>query len=181
MKASIITTIIAAALFGLASAASGFLGSCSEFAITNLNGDSGRSMMLQASCKVDDKHKSWSQLDLNRCFGWSKDSCGFTYPPSADFTSTVSKCSNNFSGGDEHFGANFGCYGPCSGGGNAYNVFALSKFGCLSCFASPHACFQSLIQFTQTSTSATTTVGLSAKLGIANFDSRSPLRWRLIT
>ncbi|KAH8759796.1 hypothetical protein F5883DRAFT_524745 [Diaporthe sp. PMI_573] len=125
MNTSIITTILVAALASIASAAGGFLGSCSEFAITNLNGDSGRSMMLQASCKVDNKHKNWSQLDLNSCFGWSLDSCGFTYPPSSGFTNSVGTCQNHYTGGEEHFGSNFGCFGPCNGGGSVYNVFAL--------------------------------------------------------
>lgn len=129
MKASSITTVaaLALALAGTTFAASGFLKSCSEFALTNLNGEKGRHMMLQANCKVDDKNKNWSQLDLNTCFGWSADSCGFTYPPSGHFTDSVTKCDNNYSGGEEHFGANFGCRGPCSGSGETYNVFALSK------------------------------------------------------
>lgn len=131
MKTSSITTVAALALAGTTFAASGFLKSCSELALTNLNGDKGRSMMLQANCKVNDKKKNWSQLDLNTCFGWSADSCGFTYPPSGHFTDSVSSCDNNYSGGDEHFGANFGCRGPCSGSGEVYNVFALGKFNAL--------------------------------------------------
>lgn len=120
---STITTMATLALAGTTLAASGFRGSCSEFALTNLEGDKGRKMMLQARCDGN-----WSQLDLNTCFGWSADSCGFTFPPAGHFTDTVSRCTNNFSGGDEHFGTNFGCSGPCSGHGDAFNVFDLSKF-----------------------------------------------------
>lgn len=122
-----IATLITLAMAGTTLAASGFLGSCSDLALTNLNGDKGRSMMLQAHCKDNKQEDSFSQLDLNTCFGWSADSCGFTYPPAGHFTDTVSSCDNNYSGGDEHFGANFGCRGPCSGSGETYNVFALSK------------------------------------------------------
>lgn len=125
MKASSIATVASIALGGTSFAARGFLKSCSDFALTNLNGDKGRSMMLQANCKVNEKKKNWSQLDLNTCFGWSSDSCGFTYPPAGHFTDTVSTCDNHYSGGEEHFGANFGCRGPCTGSGETYNVFAL--------------------------------------------------------
>lgn len=127
MKSPSIATVAILALAGTTFAARGFLKSCSDFALTNLNGDKGRSMMLQANCKVNDKKKNWSQLDLNTCFGWSSDSCGFTYPPAGHFTDTVSTCDNHYSGGDEHFGANFGCRGPCTGSGETYNVFALGK------------------------------------------------------
>ncbi|KAK2616054.1 hypothetical protein N8I77_002766 [Diaporthe amygdali] len=122
------TTIVTLALAGTSSATSGFLTSCSDFALTNLNGDTGRSMMLQANCKVDQNNKIWSHLDLNTCFGWSADSCGFTYPPSGHFTDSVSSCDNNYTGGDEHFGNNFGCRGPCNGRGEVYNVFALNSY-----------------------------------------------------
>lgn len=131
MKTFSITTVAALTLAGTAFAASGFLGSCTDLALTNLNGNKGRSMMLQANCKVNDNKKNWSQLDLNTCFGWSDDSCGFTYPPAGHFTDTVSSCDNHYTGGDEHFGANFGCRGPCSGSGETYNVFALSKYNIL--------------------------------------------------
>ncbi|KAJ0119921.1 hypothetical protein J7T55_000771 [Diaporthe amygdali] len=77
---------------------------------------------------VDQNNKSWSQLDLNTCFGWSADSCRFTYPPSGHFTDSVSSCDNNYTGGDEHFGNNFGCRGPCNGCGEVYNVFALNSY-----------------------------------------------------
>ncbi|KAG8164539.1 hypothetical protein KVR01_006457 [Diaporthe batatas] len=109
-------------------AARGFLDSCSDFSITNLNGGQGRSMMLKAKCKVDSLHNNLSQLDLNGCFGWTRDACGFTYPPSSGLTNSVGTCTNHYSGGEEHFGANFGCFGPCSGGGTVFNVFALNQY-----------------------------------------------------
>lgn len=135
MKTSLITIIMAAILASTALAAGGFLASCSEFAITNLNGGQGRSMMLQANCKVNGNKKNWSQLDLNRCFGWTRDACGFTYPPASGFTDAVGTCSNHYTGGEEHFGANFGCFGPCRGGGTVFNVFALSKSSLPSCLS----------------------------------------------
>lgn len=99
MKTSLIT-IIAAILVSTTFAARGFLDSCSEFTITNLNGVQGRSMMLQANCKVNGKN-NWSQVDLNGCFGWTRDACGFTYPPASGFTEAVGTCSNHHSG-EEH-------------------------------------------------------------------------------
>ncbi|POS70346.1 hypothetical protein DHEL01_v211258 [Diaporthe helianthi] len=109
-------------------AASGFLDSCSDFTITELNGRQGRSMMLQANCKVDSDNKNPTELDLNGCFGWESNACGFTYPPASGFTNDVGTCYNDYTGGEEHFGANFGCFGRCSGGGTAYNVFALDAY-----------------------------------------------------
>lgn len=129
MKATSIGVAISLALSGTAFAADGFLESCSNFTLRDLNGVKGRSPLLGASCKVDDT-VAWSQLNLNDCFGWSVDDCGFTFPPSGGFTSTVTGCNNTFYGGDMHFGENFGCYGPCvdTGSDESYDIFVLSKF-----------------------------------------------------
>lgn len=130
MKSSSIAVTITFALSGTALAADGFLESCSNFTLRDLNGVKGRSPLLGASCMVNDT-VAWSQLNLNNCFGWSVDYCGFTFPPSGGFTNTVTGCNNTFYGGDMHFGENFGCYGPCSGGepdDESYNVFVLGRF-----------------------------------------------------
>lgn len=128
MKASPIVVAISLALSGTTFAAEGFLGSCGNFTLSSLNGVKGRSPLLGASCEVNDT-LNWSQLNLNDCFGWSVEDCGFIFPPSSGFTNTVTGCNNTFYGGDQHFGENFGCYGPCDGLGSAeyYGVFVLSK------------------------------------------------------
>lgn len=129
MKASSIAVAICLALSGTTFAADGFLESCHNFTLSSLNGVKGRSPLLGASCKVNET-ESWSQLNLNACFGWSFDDCGFTFPTSGGFTDTVTGCNNTFYGGDQHFGENFGCYGPCDGLGDDeyYDTFVLSKF-----------------------------------------------------
>ncbi|KKY35877.1 hypothetical protein UCDDA912_g04150 [Diaporthe ampelina] len=104
------------------------IASASLIALTNLDGGKGRKMFLQAKFKLADGNKMWSQLDLNKCFGWSVEACVFTYTPNACFTETVISCDNNYSGGDEHFGSNFGSRGPCTDGGEVYNVFALNSY-----------------------------------------------------
>lgn len=128
MKASSIVAAISLALSGTTFAADGFLKSCSNLTLSNLNGVKGRSPLLGASCKVDDT-ENWSQLNLNACFGWSVDDCRFIFPPSGGFTDSVTGCNNTFYGGDQHFGENFGCYGPCGGYGSDeyYDVFILGK------------------------------------------------------
>lgn len=132
MKASPIVVAISLALTGTTLAADGFLKSCSNLTLSNLNGVKGRSPLLGASCKVDDTDNTeeWSQLNLNACFGWSVDDCRFIFPPSGGFTDSVTGCNNTFYGGDQHFGENFGCYGPCGGYGSDeyYDVFILGKF-----------------------------------------------------
>lgn len=130
MKASSIAVTISLALSGTTLAADGFLDSCHSFTLANLNGVKGRSPMLGAYCKVGEDNDHFSQLNLNDCFGWSVDDCGFVFPPSGGFTSTVTGCNNTFYGGDQHFGENFGCYGPCDGLGDDeyYDIFVLSKF-----------------------------------------------------
>ncbi|KAH8768268.1 hypothetical protein F5883DRAFT_70219 [Diaporthe sp. PMI_573] len=129
MKASSIAVAISLALSGTTFAADGFLESCSNFTLSDLNGVKGRSPLLGGSCKVNDT-VAWSQLNLNNCFGWSVDYCGFIFPPSGGFTDSVTGCNNTFYGGDQHFGENFGCYGPCVGGGSDeyYDVFTLNSF-----------------------------------------------------
>lgn len=129
MKASSIAVAISLALSGTTLAADGFLQACSNLTLSSLNGVKGRSPLLGASCKVNDT-ESWSQLNLNACFGWSVDYCGFTFPQSGGFTDTVTGCNNTFYGGDQHFGENFACYGPCVGLGSKeyYDTFVLSKF-----------------------------------------------------
>lgn len=131
MKASYISFAISLALSGTTLAADGFLESCHNFTLANLNGIKGRSPMLGAHCKIDDDNDKWSQLNLNDCFGWSVDDCRFVFPPSSGFTDAVTGCNNTFYGGDGHFGENFGCYGPCGEVGSDeeyYDVFVLSKF-----------------------------------------------------
>lgn len=131
MKAASIAVAISLALSGTTLAADGFLQSCSNLTLSNLNGVKGRSPLLGASCKVDDtENENWSQLNLNACFGWSVDDCRFVLPPSGGFTDIVTGCNNTFYGGDQHFGENFGCYGPCGGDSSDeyYDVFVLGKF-----------------------------------------------------
>lgn len=128
MKASSITTVVALALAGTTFAASDFQNSCSDIVLAHVNGNKGRSTWLSANCTGIDKKENWSKLDLNTCFGWSADSCGFTFPPSGHFTDSVSSCDIHNNGSDEpHSHDNFGCHGPCSGRGETYNVFALSR------------------------------------------------------
>jgi hypothetical protein len=140
MKAlSIAVALSAVALSGTALATSGFLDSCSNFTLRDLNGVKGRSPLLGASCRVAARNTmAWSQLDLNACFGWSYEDCSFVFPPSSGFTNAVTGCNNTFYGGDMHFGENFGCYGPCVEGGTdeCYSVFRLSKCSASSSLSS---------------------------------------------
>lgn len=131
MKTTSITVLTAIAVLvfaGPGNSAGGFLDACSEIALTNLDGTGYRQMYLQANCAFPNGTKQWSELDLNHCFGWSTAVCGFTFKPIGGyFTMDVYSCDNHYTGGEEHFGSNFGCRGPCDDGGELYNVFALSK------------------------------------------------------
>ncbi|KAG6354051.1 hypothetical protein INS49_005022 [Diaporthe citri] len=69
MKTSAIIVTAAVGPVGIMCIASGFLESCSQIGFTNLEGDPGRSIMLQAYCKVQGGNDHWTQLDLNTCFG----------------------------------------------------------------------------------------------------------------
>ncbi|KAG8158524.1 hypothetical protein KVR01_011646 [Diaporthe batatas] len=141
MKAtSIIITIISLFHSGSAHATEGFLQTCSNFTLRDLNGVKGRSPILTATCKTIDQNTNWSELNLNNCLGWSAVDCRFIFPPSGGFTDSVTGCNNTFYGGDEHFGENFGCYGPCvaSDPDEYYDVFILNSVigntdGSLSC------------------------------------------------
>ncbi|POS71008.1 hypothetical protein DHEL01_v210602 [Diaporthe helianthi] len=139
MQVSSIITAITLALSGTTLATDGFLDSCSNFTLTDLNGVRGRSPILTATCKLNET-TMWSELNLNNCLGWSAIDCSFIFPPSGGFTDSVTGCNNTFYGGDEHFGENFGCYGPCtdSNPDEYYDVFTLNSIigntdGSLSC------------------------------------------------
>lgn len=106
---------------------SGFLDSCSNVSVTNLEGDPGRSMMLQAYCKVLGADEHWTQLDLNTCFGWSADSCNFLSPPSGHFTDSCTTCFYGPSGGGDGPDGMFACRGPCNAEGEVLRMFGLSK------------------------------------------------------
>lgn len=123
---TIATAVLAPA--GIMCTASGFMKSCSRIGLTNLEGDPGRSIMLQAYCKVgDDDH--WTQLDLKTCFGWSADTCNFIPPQSSDFTDSCTKCYTSTGG----FDGTFGCRGPCNAGGEVFKMFNLGT--CMISFA----------------------------------------------
>lgn len=109
---------------GIMCIASGFLKSCSRIGLTNLEGDPGRSIMLQAYCKQKDGDDHWTQLDLNTCFGWSADTCNFNSPPSGHFTDSCTNCSTSTGGGGD-FDGNFACRGPCNAGGEVFKMFNL--------------------------------------------------------
>lgn len=126
MKASKIITIAAFGPASIKCIASGFLESCSQIGLTNLEGDPGRSIMLQAYCKVDGADDHWTQLDLNNCFGWSADSCNFISPPSGHFTDSCTSCHTPTDSGEDYNG-NFACRGPCNAGDEVFKMFNLSE------------------------------------------------------
>ncbi|KUI67881.1 hypothetical protein VM1G_02725 [Cytospora mali] len=136
MKVTTIAAVMATGLTGLASAANGMLKTCTTFSLTGMPTPKGGSMMLSAWCNPHSGSKVFSQVDLNKCFGWDAGKCGFTYPPASGFTDVVGTCSNIHSG-DSDFGNNFGCWGPCDNGNNkvdfnisstVFNVFALNSY-----------------------------------------------------
>lgn len=113
MKFSFMTLVAALTMASNSFAASGFLNTCSNISLTNLNGDKGRSMILQATCMNATKVNATTQLDLNTCFGWNPVYCSVIFPPSANFTDAVTSCSNNYYLRDDSFGLTFGCCAPC--------------------------------------------------------------------
>lgn len=131
MKTSTILATAALGPVGIMCIASGFLNSCSQIGLTNLEGDAGRSIMLQAYCKVQGADDHWTELDLNTCFGWSADTCNFISPASGHFTDSCTSCYTS-AGGD--FDGTFACRGPCNAGGEAFKMFNLSE--CMILFVS---------------------------------------------
>ncbi|KAI7778066.1 hypothetical protein LA080_002641 [Diaporthe eres] len=124
MKKSTIILTAALGPVGIMCIASGFLNSCSQIGLTNLEGDAGRSIMLQAYCKVQGAGDHWTELDLNTCFGWSADTCNFISPPAGHFTDSCTSCYT--STGD--FDGTFACRGPCNAGGEAFKMFNLNDY-----------------------------------------------------
>lgn len=127
-----LSTIVVATLgpAGISCTASGFLNSCSKISLTNLEGDPGRSIMLQAYCKANNGGGDhWTELDLNTCFGWSAYSCNFESPPAGHFTDSCAHCAVPADKGDDYDGT-FACRGPCNESGQpseAFRMFNLSK------------------------------------------------------
>lgn len=126
MKASNIIIILAFGPAGIKCIASGFLKSCSQIGLTNLEGDPGRSIMLQAYCKVEGADDYWTQLDLNNCFGWSADSCNFISPPSGHFTDSCTSCDTPTGSGEDYDGT-FACHCTCNAGDEVFKMFNLGK------------------------------------------------------
>lgn len=77
MKVSAIASLCALDFAGICSAHHGFLTSCSEFELWN----PGKSYQVWAKCLDGHGEKQINLLDLGLCFGWSGDTCGFTFPP----------------------------------------------------------------------------------------------------
>ncbi|KAL1883183.1 hypothetical protein Daus18300_000241 [Diaporthe australafricana] len=125
MKFSSITTLATVGFAGISSAARDFLKSCSDLGMSNFDGV----LRIDAKCVNGNDVTQSTRLDLDKCFGWSGATCGFTFPPASGFTKSVDihKCQNSYTG-DNDFGNNFGCFGPCDGRSDSYNVFSLNEY-----------------------------------------------------
>lgn len=111
-------TIMTAALgpAGVHCIVSGFLKTCSNVTMAYLKGDPGRPIMLQARCEPygDDPAAGWTVLDLNTCFGWSRDTCELLPPPAGRFTDSCTNCSwAAVADGVEDPHGKLECWGPC--------------------------------------------------------------------
>lgn len=124
MKPSTIILTAALGPAGINCTASGFLESCYQINFINLEGDLGRSIMLQAHCKTAGSPDHWTQLNLNGCLDWSADTCDFRAPSSGNFTAYCPSCSAS-TGAD--FDGTFSCRGPCDAGGEVSKTINLSK------------------------------------------------------
>lgn len=135
-----ITTIMTAALgpAGAHCITDNFLKSCTNVALTNLEGEPGRSIMLQAYCDPLGGAWPWTELDLNTCFGWNAEWCEFEGPAvgASHFTDRCANCSDHPSHGEDPPFLNLWCFCTCFGQRDIHMIFFLGRFS-LTLFLAP--------------------------------------------
>lgn len=82
--AVIIAMIATLGFSGFSSAAKGYLDSCKNFDVHNLDGESDRAVIMYAECRNLNLDFVQTNLDLNTCFSWVD--CKLSYPGAYDLS-----------------------------------------------------------------------------------------------